>query len=93
MIKTAIEEMRAMVRAFDNLSENFNDRYTLPELITIWRAWRACEWDYYPDQWSKDQIHAVLRLGVVPRFTDDGKPAPGRRSKCITVAAVGFTFP
>lgn len=37
---------------------------------------RACEWDIYPDQWTQQQVDAVLASGTVPTFGgDDGEHA------------------
>jgi hypothetical protein len=70
---TAIENLRDMVAAFDQCSEDFNCRFTLPELVRIWDAWNQCGWVFYPDQWSDRQVREALR-GVAPDWDDEERP-------------------
>ncbi len=70
---TGIEELRTIVGAMDQCRESFMDPFTAEEIVKIWRAWRACEFDIYPDQWSKRQVKEALR-GIVPRFDSNEKP-------------------
>lgn len=69
--RPAIEELREMVRAFDYCREDFLTDWTVGELLAIWRAWGACEWDLYPDQWSAQQAKEAAGLGKVPRFEEN----------------------
>lgn len=70
---TGADELRAVVRMLNGLNETFCDRFTLPELVTICRAWRAAEHDYPPDTWTQRQVTAAVR-GIVPRWNDAGEP-------------------
>jgi hypothetical protein len=74
--KPAIQQVRAMVRAFSYCRESFLEQFTLDELRALYRAWLACEWDFFPDRWSREQVLAALG-GTVPTFRDDGTPAHG----------------
>jgi hypothetical protein len=71
---TGIDFLRNMISNFNYCREDFLSQYSVEELVTIRKAWLACEWDIMPDQWSKTQIESVLRDGTVPIFTDDGLP-------------------
>lgn len=64
---TGAEELRKAVNVINNMRESFNDRYTAAQLLTLWRAFHACEWDIAPDEWSQRQIYEALR-GIVPQF-------------------------
>ncbi len=70
-----IEELRKAVNVFDNCRESFNDRFTMTQLITLWRALHLCEWDITPDEWSERQVNEALR-GIVPQFRDYSGPNP-----------------
>lgn len=72
---TGAEELRRCVGAIDNLHETFNDRYTLKELVTLCRAWRAAEMDLFPDDgWTERQVKEALEEGKVPQWSDDEAP-------------------
>lgn len=75
-VLTGAEEMRSAVRLFDSCSESFLDRFTAEQLILIWRAWHASEWDVRPDLWSERQVQAALK-GVAPRWDNDMNPVDG----------------
>lgn len=68
------DELRRIVRVMDNTAEWALDGYSVAELIRMFTAHAACDWDYYPDQWTQDQRDAAARLGVVPTFDDNGVP-------------------
>lgn len=68
-----IEFLRNMISAYNYCREEFLMQYTSEELIAIRKAWLSCEWDIYPDQWSKSQIARAIQ-GEVPKFTDEGNP-------------------
>jgi len=70
-----IDELRKAVKLFDNGNEGFNQRYTAEQLVTLWRAYRACSWDIPPDQWDAPQLHEALELGWMPVWTADELPA------------------
>ena len=69
---TGANELRAIVRAMDNENEGFNDRYTAEELVAIYRALFASEWDISPSRWSAAQVEAALR-GETPTWDEQGR--------------------
>lgn len=75
-VLTGAEEMRSAVRLFDSCSESFLDRFTAEQLILIWRAWHASDWDVRPDLWSERQVQASLN-GAAPRWDNDMNPVHG----------------
>ena len=79
-MKTGIDALRGAVLAFNNVREDFLQQFSAQELLTLYAAWMACEWDIWPDQWSDAQVKAALR-GEVPRFDDDGRPLRPRRAR------------
>jgi hypothetical protein len=72
--QTGIERMRNAVRSFDACNETFLSHFTPVQLLRLHAAWKACEWDLFPDQWEVRQALAAARRGVVPAFkyTDAG---------------------
>lgn len=66
MIK-GIDLIRAC-EAFDSCKESVNQQFTAEQLLQIYRAWSACEWDFYPDQWSVRQLQEAADYGKVPQF-------------------------
>jgi hypothetical protein len=58
--KTGIEELRIAVRLFNNCRESFNERYTLEQLILLYRAYARSDWDITPDEWTDDELAAAL---------------------------------
>jgi hypothetical protein len=71
--RTGAEELRRIVRAMNDTRESFNDRFSAEELVAIYRAMFASGWDYYPDQWSEEQVQAALR-GIAPSWDDAEQP-------------------
>jgi hypothetical protein len=65
-----IDYLRRMVKCFDHNNESMNQRFSIPELLNIWSAWTQCEYDYYPDQWSEEQLLAAANDGTIPEFED-----------------------
>lgn len=68
--RTGAEFLRWLVGNLGDVSETFNDRYSVEQLIAIGRAWEKSEWDFYPDQWEERQVREALE-GVVPTWSDD----------------------
>lgn len=89
-MKTGIEELRELVKAFDRCSEDFLSRFTVAELLKLRAAWKLAEWDYYPDQWTEHQVKEALR-GRVPQWDENGRPfeRPRARRKLAGVVMVG----
>lgn len=69
----AIDELRKMVRNFDSNSETFNQRFSMSQLIQIHRMWMASEWDFYPDQWTEQQVQEAL-TGHPPQWNEAEEP-------------------
>lgn len=59
--RLGIEELRLALLLFDDTSETFNQRFSAAELLLIFRAHRRGEWDYYPDQWTAEELAKALR--------------------------------
>lgn len=70
---SGIDFLRNMVQAISYCNEDFLCRYTVEQLLAIWEACLASEFDMYPDQWTPAQVRAALR-GWVPAWDEDGKP-------------------
>jgi hypothetical protein len=62
-----IEELRRMLRVFNDCVEDFNMRYSFDELVKLYRAFRACGWEITPDEWTDRQVKEALR-GKVPTW-------------------------
>lgn len=72
--KFAIDELRLIVRNFDDCRDSFNQNYTIDQLVQIHRMWMACDWDNYPDTWEDRQVEEALQ-GIVPRWNNQtGEP-------------------
>jgi hypothetical protein len=55
-----IEELRRMVNLFNNTTESFNQRYTVEQLVLIYRAYQRSEWDITPDYWTPKEVKLAL---------------------------------
>lgn len=44
------------------------DRWSAVEWLWLYSAYKACGWDYTPDEWSQAQVDAVLMDRIVPEF-------------------------
>ena len=71
---TGMEQLRAMVRLFDDCRESFNDRFTVVELAAIYRAHIASGWDIYPDEWADFQVQNAIKYGTVPQWDYNDRP-------------------
>jgi len=69
-MKDDIELLRYAVRLFDKCNETFNQGLKTSELIKIARCHKACEWDFYPDQWTVTQLQNCLYFGYIPEFEE-----------------------
>ena len=65
----AIERMRDTVKLLNNCGEDFAQRFTEKQLVTLWLAYRACGWDITPDSWSEQQVNEALK-GHAPDFDE-----------------------
>lgn len=70
---TGGEELRDLDTLYQHTPEGFSDQFTLDQLIKIWRAQRASEWDFTPDMWTRRQVKEALK-GKVPRWDDNERP-------------------
>jgi hypothetical protein len=68
--------LRLIVVNMDSTTEAVNLRFTAPELLRIYTAHLEGDWDFYPDQWTEEQLLAAAHYGEVPRFGDDESPLP-----------------
>lgn len=68
-----IDELRGAVALFGNCNETFNQRFTADQLVALWRAYKASEWDFTPDRWQPRQVEEAL-AGKVPEW-DAGEDA------------------
>jgi hypothetical protein len=64
-----IENLRRARNLFDNCNGDFNDRWTIHELIQLYDAYERCGWDITPDRWSEEQVQAALQ-GTPPSFEE-----------------------
>ena len=70
----AIERMRDTVKLLNNCGEDFAQRFTEKQLVTLWLAYRACGWDLAPDEWTEFQILMAFK-GHVPNWDNKtGEP-------------------
>jgi hypothetical protein len=76
---SGIDQMRAAVRMLDNNTESVNQRYEAAALLKIWRAAMVCGWDFFPDQWTRQQLDEAID-GIAPDWDDNERPvfATGR---------------
>ncbi len=77
--KLTVEQLRRCV----NLANNTRDaeRWTAEEWLKLYAAYKASDYDFTPDMWTKEQVEAALASPpIVPRWDEDGNPIlPERR--------------
>lgn len=88
--RSAADTLRLIVSNMDNTTESVNDRHSLPELINVYLAHIECGCDFYPDQWSLEQLEGAALRGEIPEWDENGRPIPstrtlGRCSGCWTI--------
>lgn len=71
---TPMQKLRRYVNLFDNCNEDFNSRFTIPELIKIAEMHATCGWDFYPDQWTDRQVKEALQ-GILPQWDSNERPS------------------
>jgi hypothetical protein len=69
MADTGIEQLRKLVGIFNRCNESFLDPFTPEQLLKLYAAHVASEWDFYPDQWAARQVREALR-GVTPKWRE-----------------------
>ena len=65
--------LRLVVRNMDYGNEEFNQRYTVEQLVKIYVAHLKCRCDFLPHQWEERQVREALQ-GIVPQWDTDDRP-------------------
>lgn len=76
--ETGREELRAISNMLDWCTESSLDGYSLEQLVTLGRAWRASEWDIPIHKWTDRQRREAALRGIPPRWADEDKPVYSR---------------
>ncbi len=71
---TGIDLLRCAVRLFNNGSEDFAQDFDEDKLLKIAQAYKACEWDIHPDQWTEQQLIDLLDDDKIPEWDDNEQP-------------------
>ncbi len=72
--RSGIDELRLLVSNFNYCNETLNTSYTVEELLQLHRAQQASGWDFFVDQWTRQQRTDCIKRGVVPMWRDDEQP-------------------
>lgn len=67
---SGIEEIRRAVNAFDRCNEDWLSTFSAIDLLKLFRAWRASDWDLFPDTWTGEQVHRAL-TGQTPDWSGE----------------------
>lgn len=67
---TGIELLRYAVRMLNRCNESVNQRFTAPQLIRIAEGVQRSEWDFYPDEWTDQQLQECAQFGITPTWED-----------------------
>lgn len=60
-----IEELRGAYNLLNNCNETFNHKFTVEQLINIYRAYKRSEFDVPPDRWTEQEIiYALAGFGT-----------------------------
>jgi hypothetical protein len=70
---SGINQLRDAVGAFSRVRESFLERFNCPQLLTLWRAWKASGWDFYPNTWEDRRVSRAL-TGIVPTWDKGERP-------------------
>lgn len=68
-----IDILRGAVAAFACCNETFLWRFSPEQLLRLYDAWMASDWDVSPDQWTEAQVQQAL-VGWVPAWTAHEEP-------------------
>lgn len=71
---TEMQKIRHFGRISGECNESVWDGLTRAECFRVFDAWMACGWDFYPDQWTAEQLTAAIRYGIVPAWRNDESP-------------------
>jgi hypothetical protein len=69
-----IELLRYAVRLFSRCNETFNQQFDEQTLLKIAATHKACEWDFYPDQWTDRQLSDLFHDGKIPEWDKNEQP-------------------
>lgn len=69
--RKGIELIRYATHMLSSCNETFNMRYTAEQLLRIADAVQKCGWDFYPDQWTEQQVQDCIQFGIVPDWKEE----------------------
>lgn len=76
---SGIELLRFAVNALSYNRESVNERFSATELLNIAECYRACEWDFFPDQWTEDQLLAAAHGRIIPQWDMHANPIESKK--------------
>ena len=59
------EELRRIVNCLDFTREDALDGFTAEQCVRIVRAVRACKWDIFPDNLTRDELEHAAEHGTL----------------------------
>lgn len=65
---SAADVIRSMRNWCNNTTEGVLDDYSLTELIKLYAAFKACDWDLTIDQWTARQRWEALNENKIPQW-------------------------
>lgn len=65
---TEIEKLRHLANISGDVRESLWDGLTRAEILRVCDAWMASGWDFYPDQWTPQQLSDAIRYGITPAW-------------------------
>lgn len=71
------DTLRSLVNWLNNTNESALDDYSAEELIKLYQAFEACEWDFTLCQWTARQRWEALNENKVPQWDGDERPCYG----------------
>ena len=85
--RSGAEELRRTVALLNNCREDFNDRFSVAQLLKLGRAYRLCGWDIPPDRWTQRQIRDVIVRGIVPEWDGEEDATYGKPKRYLPAMA------
>ena len=67
------ERLQKTVNVFSHTQMDRFDHLSSEELLTLFDAYMASDWDITPDHWTDKQVDSAL-AGIPPKFNDDMSP-------------------
>ena len=84
-----IEALRHATRVFDACNETFNQRFDCEQLMKLYYAHMASDWDILPDAWTAEQINEAIHFRKVPNWGDhENDPLPSEASFSLAVRSL-----